>query len=78
MDNRKFQMIANGYVCVTIDPEMICRRSGSFLKNRIRSTEERKVILDNLLKWCKNAKVGDYHICDEFTVIVVERKKKNN
>ena len=68
-------MIANGYVCVTIDPETIRQRSESFLKKSIRNTEERESILSNLLKWCKNAKVGEHIIRDEFTVIVEKRKK---
>lgn len=75
MDNRKFHMIANGYVCVTIDPETIRQRSESFLQKSVPNTVERESILNGLLKWCKNAKVGDHIIRDEFTVIVEKRDK---
>ena len=78
MDNRKYQMIANGYVCVTIDPETIRQRSEMFLKKSIRNTEERESILRNLLKWCRNAKPGEHIIRDEFTVIVEKSKNSND
>ena len=78
MDNRKYQMIANGYVCVTIDPETIRQRSEMFLKKSIRNTEERESILRNLLKLCRNAKPGEHIIRDEFTVIVEKRKNSND
>lgn len=75
MDNRKYHMIANGYMCVTIDPETIRQRSESFLKKSIRNAEERESILNSLLKWCKTAKIGEHIIRDEFTIIVEKLKK---
>lgn len=69
-------MIANGYLCTAIDGETICQKAESFLKKSVRNGDERTNILSELLKWCKNAEIGNSVIRDEFTIIVQDRKHK--
>jgi len=69
-------MIANGYLCTAIDGETICQKAEPFLKKSIRNTQERQVVLDDLLKWCKAAEIGASVIREEFTIIVEQRKQK--
>lgn len=76
MENRKYNLIADGYVCTTIEPETIRQRAGMFLKKSIRNVEERESILNSLLKWCKDAEINDFLIREEFTVIVKDRREK--
>ena len=76
MENRKYNLIADGYVCATIEPETIRQRAGMFLKKSIRNVEERESILNSLLKWCQDAEINDFLIREEFTVIVKDRREK--
>lgn len=69
-------MIADGYICVTIDPETVCHKCESYLKKSLRNSEKFKVALTELDSWCKMAKAGDHIIRDEFTIIVKRREQK--
>lgn len=72
----QYELIADGYVCTTIDAETIRQRAGMLLKKSIRNIKNREAILDDLFKWCQNAKHDDSLTRDEFSVTVKDPRKE--
>lgn len=66
----KYQVIGNTYICTTIDADTVCRKAEMLISKTVRNKSEREQIIQDLHRWCKNARPGDSLIREDFTIIV--------
>lgn len=76
MDNRRYQVLANGYTCVAADSKtMVECLSRHLSSGRKRLSEARIREMKDLEKWGEKSEAGKYLVTDDYTVRILDSKR---
>ena len=73
MDKKRFEIIGNAYICMTLNAETATEKVEAYLKGKRRSlSAAQKEDMVALKKWIGSAEIGQYLIRNDFTVRVID------